>query len=556
MADGFSFLKTAKELIEKQESGDKAEIAAKEAVGLFRSACDSRGLADALRCLVDLKIAAEDREGALRIVRDELAVAESAGDQLSKALLLTVQAEVMIHMDDPVEALSLGSAARGILQELGRKAEEANTIATSILVALCMQRKSGEAVTAANEMLTLGWQSGDRKTQGLACQCGLNAFLISGSREAVELGRRAVQIFQVIGDKEQEAASLIALANAHLHLQSPAEATRTASEAMSIVRDSGARKMFSMCFHTLIQAYVANKQGAEAIYWAEEEVAKCQKVKDTKLESLISFAVVKAYVGAGKLDLAGRKAEAFLKLFQDLGDRRGEAAMLKGLAELRYGAERYEDAKGCVNSSLVIIKDFKDERGESELLVMLDHICVANGTPEDAPHRGEALQILGELTRALEEQNGAKFRELTNRFDEIGGVTEQEIRDTFGAAVAKDPDGAKDFIVKHIGADALANAQAAAKSSQLDAKKQPGTFFKLIERNLWYTNFKKGGLMYGPRFRCVHLPVAKSSDEAYAVMRMTSESEAWEQELLLGGGPGIMDCNLQTAAGPQYMSSR
>lgn len=435
---------------------------------------------------------------------------------------------------------------------LGERLEEVKTIATAILPALCFQKSGDEAVAVASEMLTLGWQTGDMKTQVTACQCALHAHLITGSQEAVELGRRAVQLSKGIGDKEQEAASLIALSNAHLHLQSPVDATRTAWEAISIVRELGSRKMLSACVHTLVQALVANKQVAEAVYWSEEEMAKCQKANDKRLESLISPAVVKAYVGSGNMDVAARKAEASLRLFQDLGNRIGECNMLKGLAELKHEAKRYEEAEACVNSALVLMPDFKDARGEDELLCYLDHICVARGAPEEAPHRAEALNVLHGLTRALEERNGVEFRELTKRFDTIGGVTEQEIRDIFGAAVERDQEGARDFIIKNIGPETLARAQNASAALQAPAHK-PGCFFKLVERELLYTNFRKGMMGYGPRFRCMSVPASRVGQaEAYAVLRMTSESEAWEQELSLGGGPGILDCNLQTGAVSLY----
>lgn len=549
MAEGL--LNKAQELLGKDEGFAEAEVAASKALGLYREGTDdkdSKNLAEALRCLVDLKIAGADKPGALRIVREEVAAVRE-NDKFRRALLLTVQAEVNVHMDNPVEALELGRAARAILHELGKKIEEVNTIATGMLTALCMQRDSGGAVDLANEMLAIGWQTGDTKTQAQACQCALHAWVLSGSREALEVGRRAVQLNQQINDKEQEAASLVALANAHLHMEDFSDAARTSLEAVNIARELGLKKLFAMCFQTRIQSLIALKQVPEAIFWADDEIKKAQKANDQKLEALISPSTVTGLWAMGSLDGAAKKAETCAKLFQGIGDRKGEAGSLKALAEIQLQGRQLESAEAALQSALALYRDLNESKAEKECLVVLDHICVAKGDPDGAPNRAEALTILRELSRALEERNVSEFKKLSHRFDSVGGVTDEDIQEIFAPAVNKDPDASRNFIVKHIGHKAVNNANAL---DQQRAQKS-GNFFKIVERALLYQNFRNGGMGYGPHFRCLSVTAARSGQgEAVAVMRMTSESECWEHELLLGGGPGIMDCALQTGAASAY----
>lgn len=542
MAD--AFLTTAKNLLKKEDQLGDAEAAAEQALKLFRDGKDSKGMAEALRCLVGLKILAEDKDGALRIVREQVEAVERARDKLGQARLMTVQAEVMLHREDPIETLSLAAAARIILQQLGDKEEEVKTIATAVVNAHVCQQDSGEAINAANEMLALASQTGDKKTQATAFLAALNAYLVGESREALEFGRRALQLFRELGDGEQEATTLMVLASAHLILSSPAEAASTASEAMNMLKDMESKKMFALSFQTLIQALVNSQQPKEAVKRGEEEMAKCQRAKDKKLESLITPSIITAHIANGASDVAARKARTSLRIYQDLGDVRGEANMLKTLAELQFQAKQYGEAESSVKSALSMFRDIRDSKGEEACLLVLDHVCVAKGEPDEAPHRAEALSLLREMARALEERNGPEFQDLTKRFNEIGGVTQQEMDEAMTPVVQKDQEGARSFIRKCTGNDPMA-------SQDSGGAQQRGTLIKTVEHKQFYAGFRYGGLGYGPKFRCVKAPVARpGKGEAFAVMRVSSESESWEQELLMH--PGILDGNLQTGAASSH----
>lgn len=297
--------------------------------------------------------------------------------------------------------------------------------------------------------------------------------------------------------------------------------------------------MFSVCFGTFINALVADQLPKEAVKRGEEEMAKCQRAKDKKLESYLAPAIVTAHIANGAPDVAARKARTSLRIYQDLGDRRGEANMLKTLAELQFQASQHGEAESLVKSALTIFRDLNDATGEQGCLFVLDHVCVAKGEPDEAPHRAEALSVLRQLAQALEERNGPEFAELDKQFKSIGGYTQDDVQEIFLPAVEKDQAGARSFIKKYTGNDPMVAPEGGVQ--------QKGTLIKTVEHKIFYASFRYGGLGYGPKFRCVKMPVARPGQgEAFAVMRVSSESETWEQELLMH--PGILDGCLQTGA--------
>jgi len=190
-----------------------------------------------------------------------------------------------------------------------------------------------------------------------------------------------------------------------------------------------------------------------------------------------------------------------------------------------------------------MFRDIKDPQGEEACLLVLDHVCVAKGEPDEAPHRAEALSLLREMARALEERNGPEFQDLMKRFSEVGGVTQQEMDEVMKPIFEKDQESTRSFIRKHTGSDPMVRSDSIAQQS--------GPHIKTVEHKIFYASFRYGGLGYGPKFRCVKMPVARpGKGEAFAVMRVSSESETWEQELLMH--PGILDGNLQTGAASSH----
>eukprot|EP00413_Alexandrium_margalefii_P033822 CAMPEP_0204564720 /NCGR_PEP_ID=MMETSP0661-20131031/35060_1 /ASSEMBLY_ACC=CAM_ASM_000606 /TAXON_ID=109239 /ORGANISM="Alexandrium margalefi, Strain AMGDE01CS-322" /LENGTH=126 /DNA_ID=CAMNT_0051572397 /DNA_START=33 /DNA_END=410 /DNA_ORIENTATION=- len=111
-----------------KEDADEALKDADSALESFREAKDSKGIADALRVVINATILKGDRKGANKLAKDQLASFREAGDKKGVAKMLLSVAEVNSDKRGPKNrenALEAAREARALLQEQGEAKLEA-----------------------------------------------------------------------------------------------------------------------------------------------------------------------------------------------------------------------------------------------------------------------------------------------------------------------------------------------------------------------------------------------------------------------------------------------
>lgn len=462
---------------------------------------------------------------------------------------LLAQVEAKLEADTSQEdARRLAGEAVTLFEQAGDKQQELSALCGVMQKLYTTSQDKEELTRHADRAVALADQLGDNLSQGKAQGLLMSARLLANSREALTAGRRGLQLFREVGDKEKEASMLHEIGRAHYWLQSPVEAAAAAKEAMAMCLELGDKKQAAACLKTIAKALVQNGNAKEAVRFVETELAKAQRARDRELESLIMPTNVDALEANGAHDVAARKGKGSLRLFHDLGDRAGEAGMLRQIAELQLAMGLHPEAEHSAKSAAALSQDLGDRKSEERALFILDNVCVAKGVPDEAPHRAEALSLLREMARTLEARNAVDFKDVVKRFNNVGGTTQEDIDEIFSPVVEMDKEGAQRFIQTH-------NGGALFQDNGRDDKLASGgaMVIKYVEHKLFYAGFRVGGLGYGPKFRCVKAGVSfKTGGEALSVMRTSSESETWEQELLFH--PGILDGALQTGATMGYMN--
>jgi len=472
-----------------------------------------------------------------------------AAAQLKTATDLIAQAESKLSQDLLEEGRRLAGEAVDLFSQAGGKKQELDALCGVVQNLHNTKDAQEELSRCAIRAVELAEQLGDDLSRGRAQGLLANAHALGNSREALTAGRRALQIFREIGDRDREAATLHDIARAHLALQSPQESAAAATQAMALCLELGGKEQAAACLKTASEAHIQNKKPKEAVKFVETELAKAQRARDRRLESLFVPTALTAHAANDAHDVAVRKGKASLRLFHDLEDRAGEAGVLRTIAELQLAMGLFDEAEYSAKSAAALSQDLHDRKSEELALFILDNVCVAKGKPDEAPHRAEALSLLREMARTLEDRNAKEFKDVVRRFHNVGGTTQEDVDEIFTPVMEQDKAGAQRFIQQHHGG-ALFEDYSGKGGNDVAIASGGAQVMKFVEFKMFYASFRFGGLGYGPKFRCVKAPMAikrgEAQFEALSVMRTSSESETWEQELLFH--PGILDGALQSGA--------
>jgi len=472
-----------------------------------------------------------------------------AAAQLKTAKDLLAQAESKLDQDLLEDGRKLAGEALDLLSQAGSKDQELDALCGVVQKLHNTKDAQEELSKYASHAVELSDQLGDDLSRGKAQGLLMNARALANSREALTAGRRGLQIFREIGDRAREATTLHDIARAHLALRSPQESATAAAQALALCLELGDKEQAAACLKTAAEGYVQNGKAKEAVKFVELELAKAQRARDRRLESLLVPTILTAHAANGAHDVAVRKGKAALRLFHDLEDRAGEAGVLRTIAQLQLAMRDLDEAEYSAKCAAALSQDLHDRKSEELALFILDNVCVAKGKPDEAPHRAEALSLLREMARTLEDRNAKDFKDVVRRFHSVGGTTQEDVDEIFTPVMEQDKASAQRFIQQHT-TGALFEDYSDNGGKEVSLASGGAQIVKQIEFKLFYAGFRAGGLGYGPKFRCVKAPVGikrgEASFEALSVMRTSSESEVWEQELLFH--PGILDGALQTGS--------
>lgn len=216
-----------------------------------------------------------------------------------------------------------------------------------------------------------------------------------------ELCQTSLSTSRRLGDRENEAFSLINLGFVSYVFGEYAEAKKFSQESLAIFRDLGDQSGVALCLNSLGNVARSAEEHAEARQLYQECLAIRREVGDvygtaTTLNNLGNIAeALGEYAEARKLYQEG------LSICQNIGYQLGIAASLTNLGYVAWKCGEYAEAKRLHGESL----DLKMELGDSRsILVSLINIgeatCSLGEYQESKKHLGKALKMATETRLA------------------------------------------------------------------------------------------------------------------------------------------------------------
>ncbi len=209
---------------------------------------------------------------------------------------------------------------------------------------------------------------------------------ISQFREALQSWEQALTIYQKIGNRQGEAASLNNLGNAYASLGQYQRAIEFHEQSLKIKLEIGNRQGEAASLNNLGNAYHSLGQFHRAIEFQQQSLEISREIGNRRGEALSLNSFGNVYQSLGQFHRAIEFHQESLGISREIGNRRGEASSLGGLGYTYECLGQFQRAIEFHEQSLVIKREIGYRIGEGASLRSL----------------GYAYQSLGKLHKAIE----------------------------------------------------------------------------------------------------------------------------------------------------------
>ncbi|CAE8613646.1 unnamed protein product [Polarella glacialis] len=383
-----------------EEEGDEAERVAGNALEILRAAADGEAgssIAESLRLIASARAVRGDRQGALKLVAEELAAFRSSNNHRGEAVMLLALAEIgnsRCGSKKREEALEAARQAISLFQQLGDRRMEA--LAQLALAHVHVQKGTkGEllselesAVKVASTALTQFLEVGDRNGEGKAVHTIAVALFFQGNVDgAVKRAGQLVPLWRELGCRRLEALEQACVSEWELRRHQPQEALKAAQAAMDALaqnpqeaeaEEGSATRPARRSTTGLVQAanaYFKLGKSQEALLLAEDRLAQARQDGDFDSEILVQMALISAYLVADKVNEAVQASAEALQTIrrqdpQTRLHRRWEAEVLQLTAKVHLLKQNLQQAEQVIQEALQLAEREKDRKGLASVWLM------------------------------------------------------------------------------------------------------------------------------------------------------------------------------------------
>jgi tetratricopeptide (TPR) repeat protein len=444
------------------------------------------------------------------------------------------------------KALALAKQALPKFIKEGNQVDECDLICKVVVEAYVARGDGERAVTFAERALAISQRTQDTASLAASFYAMASARYAAGSDDAMEAASKALSYYEDSGNKPKQVSALGMLAKCALVLkEEPVQALSNAKKALALAKDVGDGALVGEATLSIVEAHVSSGTVSEGMDIAEEEYVNLSKKTDRAGLTNVMEAVVLALTAKSGPDVALEKVKTYITDSRSAGDTKGEGWMLfllGGMTPVK------EEAKNSFRVALDLAKKVGDMKLETQVKAGLTDLYAGMNKVDKAPNRSEALGILAEVGRALEDKNDEVFEEeykhLTNFWP---ALTQHDFDKVINKVVTKDEKECTKFLKAH---GILQEEEKKTKAP--GSEKEMGVCAMPTE--IMYMTFRYGGLGYGPRFRCnsgYGLKVEEEDkNEAFSCIQLQDCSDDWEREMAYSSS--IMDCTLHTGNAMGY----
>eukprot|EP00930_Biecheleria_cincta_P024071 TRINITY_DN17277_c0_g1_i1.p1 TRINITY_DN17277_c0_g1~~TRINITY_DN17277_c0_g1_i1.p1 ORF type:complete len:587 (-),score=147.17 TRINITY_DN17277_c0_g1_i1:163-1881(-) len=518
----------------------KEAIAEARATGDARRAVEAVCIASSAHCVLGRAVEAE------QVVQKELDNCRASGQKDGEARLLWALAGLKLALSDAKEALRLAREGEALVKagvrdwklQVQLLIAQANAHLAGNIPGTGLSRKDAPAEEAAihcaGQALALSRSRGDEEGQGEALHVICLVYLVNGlekaSKVAADAGEKAFASLQSsneaaallhkLGNKEAEATALLfGIAPARLAAGNYLEALGAVTRARAIFLDLGHRRGRLASLNFLAMCHLPSRNTLAILDAVEEELTRLRAEGDVSGQLAALTTLADAYIETKMYGDALSAARRSLQLLKDVDLTETEVRQLLCTSQLEELLGSHDAALRSAQTALKLSIGL-DRSLAVEARRAVSSLQARLNRPEQAPNRRETLDALSELGRMARKRDGAGFKAVMSRLEELSGYTEKDIKDAVAAEDDPDRDGLVEFLRKQRTPDAVAIS--GGRSSVL---------LKGLDYCLLYLTFRVTGLQYGPRFRrCRGYGVHGRDEEqphAVSFLKLLSSEQEW-----------------------------
>jgi tetratricopeptide (TPR) repeat protein len=214
----------------------------------------------------------------------------------------------------------------------------------------------------------------------------LGRFLSSQGKfkEAILLFQQSLQMARTIGDRYNEAYSLVGLGHAYDDLGEYTQAIEFYEQSLAIQRERNDRLGEAAPLSGLGNAYYDLGEYAKAIEFHERSLAIQREMNDRRGESASITHLGNAYFSLGQYAQALEFYEQSLAIKREIGAFNDEANCIMNLGNVYFSLGQYLQAIEFYEQSLIINRKIGDFRGEADVWFNLGSVLTRTDRISDA----------------------------------------------------------------------------------------------------------------------------------------------------------------------------
>jgi len=229
-------------------------------------------------------------------------------------------------------------------------------------------------------------------------------------RASLDPLNRALTLSIQVGNDEQKAVSLHAMAVAYRMLNKPDEALRNDQEALAIWRRIGQKRGIASSLNELARVEVLRGNNKAALAGFQEALQVRRDIGDKRGLGDTLIDLGNFYDDHGDHDQALKMYKESLQIQRDIGNENLQATCLNNIGAVYFEKAQYEDARTYYQQALQLQEKAKSPQGIADGVHNLAETSVRMGDYEQAV--SQYMRAL-ELRRSLDDARGAAYESYT-----------------------------------------------------------------------------------------------------------------------------------------------
>lgn len=309
-------------------------------------------------------------KAAIKKYEEALALYRAAEDENEVITVLINMGGAYRISGELQRALEYADQASQMAQALGDKDGQAQ----SLILALAVYRNLGEyekALQASEDALRLYRAMGERAKEASLLKIIGETYSFLGEQEkARDFYEQAMRLYQALGDRTGEASTLHSIAYSYNNPDNMQDEARRAldylGKALAIWQLAGNKQQEAIEMSFIGNEYARAGEREKALDMAAQALLLRRAVGDYN-EATVLTNVGHVYNKLGEYEKALGYYRAALVIWQALGDKRGEVITLKHLSSALRDQGQLNEAQTNIERAIALLEFMRDRAGSPEL---------------------------------------------------------------------------------------------------------------------------------------------------------------------------------------------